>query len=42
MSWNSFTENTYVNAEIDFTLDYSLMGVDEGPPEVRPVAEMAR
>ncbi len=30
MSWNSFTENTYVNAEIDFTLDYSLMGVEEG------------
>ncbi|MGC9452179.1 MAG: glucose-6-phosphate isomerase [Oceanipulchritudo sp.] len=28
MNWNTFTENTYLNAELDFTLDYSLMGVD--------------
>ncbi|HSH09652.1 MAG TPA: glucose-6-phosphate isomerase [Oceanipulchritudo sp.] len=26
MSWKTFTENTYVNAGLDFTLDYSLMG----------------
>ena len=30
MTWNTFTEQTYVNAELDFTLDYSLMGVDDG------------
>ncbi|MEX0326465.1 MAG: glucose-6-phosphate isomerase [Puniceicoccaceae bacterium] len=28
MSWNSFTENVYINAGLDFTLDYSLMGAD--------------
>jgi glucose-6-phosphate isomerase len=30
MSWNTFTENVYINAELDFTLDYSLMGADAG------------
>jgi glucose-6-phosphate isomerase len=29
MTWNAFTKQTYVNAELDFTLDYSLMGVDD-------------
>jgi glucose-6-phosphate isomerase len=29
MSWKQFTEQTYINTELDFTLDYSLMGVDE-------------
>ena len=28
MSWSTFTENTYVNDELDFSLDYSLMGVE--------------
>jgi glucose-6-phosphate isomerase len=26
MSWNTFTENVYINTGLDFTLDYSLMG----------------
>ena len=26
MSWKTFTENTYLNPGLDFTLDYSLMG----------------
>lgn len=29
MSWDTFTRQTYVNSELDFTLDYSLMGVEE-------------
>ena len=29
MSWKAFTEQFYSNAEIDFALDYSLMGLDE-------------
>jgi glucose-6-phosphate isomerase len=28
MSWDTFTKNTYVNQELDFSLDYSLMGVE--------------
>jgi glucose-6-phosphate isomerase len=28
MSWKTFTENTYINNELDFSLDYSLMGVE--------------
>ncbi len=28
MSWARFTENCLVNTELDFTLDYSLMGLD--------------
>ncbi|MEX0323717.1 MAG: glucose-6-phosphate isomerase [Puniceicoccaceae bacterium] len=28
MSWKTFTENTYTNKSLDFTLDYSLMGAD--------------
>jgi glucose-6-phosphate isomerase len=28
MDWNTFTANTYRNEELDFTLDYSLMGVE--------------
>ena len=28
MSWEHFTANTYLNPELDFTLDYSLMGVE--------------
>ena len=30
MSWDTFTKNTYVNQELDFSLDYSLMGVEPG------------
>lgn len=28
MTWTTFTDNTYYNPGLDFTLDYSLMGVD--------------
>ena len=30
MSWETFTNNTYINQELDFSLDYSLMGVEPG------------
>jgi len=29
MSWKTYTRQTYLNGELDFTLDYSLMGADE-------------
>jgi glucose-6-phosphate isomerase len=29
MNWNQFIRQTYVNPELDFTLDYSLMGLEE-------------
>jgi glucose-6-phosphate isomerase len=28
MSWNTFTDNVYIDTGLDFTLDYSLMGAD--------------
>jgi len=30
MSWESFQQNQYVNPEVDFALDYSLMPLEEG------------
>ena len=28
MTWSHFIKNTYINTDLDFTLDYSLMGAD--------------